>query len=113
MLDERLGEVWTHLDIADAGFGLCVRDVEARAADVVQADMADSQITEFAVAHAAVAEHPNDERAAQVRTSRDRHAARVPVDGRLAAAEFLGNRVLAHSAREEFRHLARRFATSH
>jgi hypothetical protein len=94
------------------GFGLSVRDVEARAADVVEANVADSQIAEFAVTHAAVAEHPNDERAARVGTPRDRHPARVPVDGRLAAAEFLGDRVLAHSAREELRDLARRFTAA-
>ena len=103
MRDEGFSEVGAHLDDAYAGLGLRVWDVEARAAGIVQADVADTQVAQLAVADAAVAEDARDERAARVRGADDRHPAGVPVDCRLRAAESRRDRVLAHAAREHLR----------
>src|SRR4051812_40069260 len=64
--DEGVGEVGTHHHFADTGLGLGVRDVEAGSAAVVEADVADTQVGELAVAHAAVAQDAHNERPASV-----------------------------------------------
>jgi hypothetical protein len=71
VVDERLGEVGAHLDDSDARLRFRVRDMEPGAARLVQPHVADPQIAEFGVAHAAVAEHANDERPPGVRGALD------------------------------------------
>ena len=98
MIDEGLCEVGTHLDDSDAGLGLRVRDVEARAAWIVQAHVADAEVAQLAVSHAAIAKNPNDERATHVVGGPlDSEAPCVVVDGGLRQAEFRRDRAVVPS----------------
>ncbi|HEV3318457.1 MAG TPA: hypothetical protein VG053_01830 [Solirubrobacteraceae bacterium] len=51
MLDHGLYEVGTHLDLADAGFGLGVGDAKACAFRVVKAHLSDANVTQLADAY--------------------------------------------------------------
>ncbi|HEX8106022.1 MAG TPA: hypothetical protein VF533_25630 [Solirubrobacteraceae bacterium] len=54
---EALDEVRRHLHLADARLGLRVGDAEARAVGVVQPDVLEPEVAQFAHTHAATAEH--------------------------------------------------------
>jgi hypothetical protein len=56
VVDGDFDEVGAHLDLADAGLGLGVGDVEVRAGGVVEAQVADSEVAQLADAGSAVAE---------------------------------------------------------
>ena len=72
MRDEGFDEVGGHLDLADAGLGLGVGDVEARAVGVVEAEVTDAQVAQLADADAAAAEDLDDRAAAGVAAAASR-----------------------------------------
>lgn len=88
MLDDGLDEVGCHLDLADAGLGLGVGDVEAGAVGVVEAHLADAQLAQLADPHPGSAKDLADDAPAGVAAAGlDAEPAQVPAHGGLRDAE--------------------------
>lgn len=106
MIDDRLDQGRGHLDLADAGLGLRVRDAEAGAVRVVQAYVADPHGAQLAGSHPGPAEGLADDPSTRVPAANHPRAQPLGVEGhrRPRQVQTLGDLCGTQAARQQARH---------